>query len=373
MKLIMVSNRLPLTVSEGKQHLKFLPSAGGLVSGLSDYLDSMKDVSLSEFDHLWVGWPGNPISEKNKQAVKEILTRDFKSSPVFIAQNLIDNFYNGFCNKTIWPLFHYYPSQASYEEDEWEAYIKVNELFFQALSELIEPTDKVWIHDYHLMLLPRLLREKYKDLSIGFFLHIPFPVYEIFRLLPRKWQLKIIEGLLGSDLIGFHTHDYTQYFLRCVLSILGYENNMGVIVLEDRIVKAETFPMGINFKKFSSLAASNEIAKEQKNLKKILSDFKIILSIDRLDYTKGIINRLEGYENFLANNPHWHGKAVLMMVVVPSRIGVEHYRIMKRRIDEQVGKINGKFGTISWIPIIYQDKFLPSNKLVALYRESEVA
>jgi trehalose 6-phosphate synthase/phosphatase len=373
MKLIMVSNRLPLTVSEEKQQLKFLPSAGGLVSGLSDYLDSMKDVSLSEFNHLWVGWPGNPISEKNKQAVKEILTRDFKSSPVFIAQNLIDNFYNGFCNKTIWPLFHYYPSQASYEEDEWEAYIKVNELFFQALSELIEPTDKVWIHDYHLMLLPGLLREKYKDLSIGFFLHIPFPVYEIFRLLPRKWQLKIIEGLLGSDLIGFHTHDYTQYFLRCVLSILGYENNMGVIVLEDRIVKAETFPMGINFKKFSSLAASNEIAKEQKNLKKILSDFKIILSIDRLDYTKGIINRLEGYENFLANNPHWHGKAVLMMVVVPSRIGVEHYRIMKRRIDEQVGKINGKFGTISWIPIIYQYKFLPSNQLVALYSASEVA
>jgi trehalose 6-phosphate synthase/phosphatase len=373
MKLILISNRLPITVSEEKQQLKFRPSAGGLVSGLSDYLNSMRDVSLSEFEHLWTGWPGNSISEKNVEEVKEILRRDFKSYPVLIPQGLMDNFYNGFCNKTIWPLFHYFPSQTTYEEDHWSAYLKVNDIFAQAVQELIEPEDIIWVHDYHLMLLPGLLREKYKNLSIGFFLHIPFPVYEVFRLLPRRWQRKILEGLLGADLIGFHTHDYTQYFLRCVLSILGYENSMGKIILEDRMVRAETFPMGINFQKFFDMASSSEVDKEKKNLKKTLSDLKIVLSIDRLDYTKGIINRLEGYENFLANNPQWHGKVVLMMVVVPSRIGVEHYRMMKRQIDEQVGKINGKFGTISWVPIIYQYKFLPLNQLTALYSASDVA
>lgn len=373
MKLILVSNRLPVTVSQEKQQLKFRPSAGGLVSGLSDYLDSMKDVSLAEFEHLWAGWPGNSVSDKNAEAVKEILKRDFKSFPVFIPQALMEDFYNGFCNKTIWPLFHYYPSQTSYEEEHWQAYLAVNELFSQALQELIEPGDLVWVHDYHLMLLPGLLRKKYSQLSIGFFLHIPFPVYEIFRLLPRKWQRKILEGLLGADLIGFHTHDYTQYFLRCVLSVIGYESSLGKITLEDRLVKAETFPMGINFQKFYDLAGSSQVKKEKKNLKKILADFKIILSIDRLDYTKGIINRLEGYENFLTNNPQWQGKVVLMMVVVPSRIGVEHYRLMKRQIDEQVGKINGKFGSVSWTPIIYQYKYLPSNELMALYSASQVA
>ncbi|MDW3229158.1 MAG: bifunctional alpha,alpha-trehalose-phosphate synthase (UDP-forming)/trehalose-phosphatase [Acidobacteriota bacterium] len=373
MRLILISNRLPITVSEEKQQLKFRPSAGGLVSGLSDYLDSMRDVSLTEFEHLWVGWPGNSVSDKNVIKVKKILREDFNSYPVFIPQSLMDNFYNGFCNKTIWPLFHYFPSQTNYEEDQWNAYVRVNELFSRAIQDLIEPDDIIWVHDYHLMLLPKLLRTKHHNISIGFFLHIPFPAYEMFRLLPRKWQRRILEGLLGADLIGFHTHDYTQYFLRCILSILGYEHSMGKINMEDRMVKAETFPMGINFQKFFDMASSSEVAKEKNNLKKMLSNHKVVLSIDRLDYTKGIINRLEGYENFLANNPQWHGKVILMMVVVPSRIGVEHYRMMKRQIDEQVGKINGKFGTISWIPIIYQYKFLPFNQLAALYAASDVA
>ncbi len=373
MKLILISNRLPITVSEEKQKLKFRPSAGGLVSGLSDYLNSMRDVSLTEFEHLWVGWPGNSVSNKNLATVKKTLREDFNSFPVFIPQSLMDNFYNGFCNKTIWPLFHYFPSQTSYEEDQWNAYVKVNELFSQAIQDLIKPDDIIWVHDYHLMLLPQLLRAKHKNISIGFFLHIPFPAYEMFRLLPRKWQRRILEGLLGADLIGFHTHDYTQYFLRCILSILGYEHSMGKLNMEDRMVKAETFPMGINFQKFFDMASSNEVAKEKNNLKNMLSNHKVVLSIDRLDYTKGIINRLEGYENFLANNPKWLGKVVLMMVVVPSRIGVEHYRMMKKQIDEQVGKINGKFGTISWMPIIYQYKFLPFNQLAALYSASDVA
>ena len=373
MKLILISNRLPITVVEEKHQLKFRPSAGGLVTGLSDYLNSMRDMYLSEFDHLWVGWPGNTISESRADETRTILRRDFGSYPVFISQSLMDDFYNGFCNKTIWPLFHYFPSHAIYDEAQWNAYEKVNEIFCQEIQHLIEPGDIVWIHDYHLMLLPRLLRERIKDVNIGFFLHIPFPSYEIFRLLPRRWQAKILEGLLGADLIGFHTHDYTQHFLKCVLLVLGYDNSLGKIWLEDRMAKAETLPMGINFQRFFDMASSNELDKEKIKLGKTFSGLKVILSIDRLDYTKGILNRLEGYEMFLAQNPSWHEKVTLLMVVVPSRIGVEHYRMMKKQIDEQVGKINGKYGSLNWMPIIYQYKFLPFKQLVALYTVSDVA
>ncbi|MBC7363283.1 MAG: bifunctional alpha,alpha-trehalose-phosphate synthase (UDP-forming)/trehalose-phosphatase [Candidatus Aminicenantes bacterium] len=376
MKLIIISNRLPVTVALEKQNIKIRPSAGGLVTGLSDYLNSLKggkDESVFNFKPLWIGWPGEELKDSLADEVRAILQREFNSYPVFIPSGLMDNFYNGFCNKTIWPLFHYFPSHAVFDESQWAAYEKVNEIFFQEISPVVEPGDTVWVHDYHLMLLPQLLRERFKKLTIGFFLHIPFPSYEMFRLLPRRWGIKILEGMLGADLIGFHTHDYTQHFLKCVLSILGYEHSMGKVLLKDRMIKAETIPMGINFKKFYDLASSKEIEKEKTNLKVRLLNQKVILSIDRLDYTKGILNRLESYEVFLSNNPHWHGKVVLMMVVVPSRIGVEHYRMMKRQIDEQVGKINGKFGNLSWMPIIYQYKHLPLKQLVALYSLSDVA
>jgi len=376
MKLIIISNRLPVTVALEKQNIKIRPSAGGLVTGLSDYLNSLKgekDESVFSFKPLWIGWPGEEFKENLAGEVRTILQREFNSYPVFIPSALMDNFYNGFCNKTIWPLFHYFPSHAVFDESQWTAYEKVNELFSQEISPLLEPGDTVWVHDYHLMLLPQLLREKLNNIAIGFFLHIPFPSYEMFRMLPRRWGVKILEGMLGADLIGFHTHDYTQHFLKCVLSILGYEHSMGKVLLKDRMIKAETIPMGINFKKFYDLAASKEIEKEKANLKAKWLDQKVILSIDRLDYTKGILNRLEGYEIFLSNNPHWHGKVVLIMVIVPSRIGVEHYRMMKRQIDEQVGKINGKFGRLNWMPIIYQYKFLPLKQLVALYSLSDVA
>src|SRR6185503_6161203 len=165
----------------------------------------------------------------------------------------------GFCNKTIWPLFHYFTSYTVFRQEYWRDYKKVNEHFCQSLLEVVKPGDTLWIHDYHLMLLPKMLREKNPDLSIGFFLHIPFPSYEIFRILPRDWAKEILEGLLGSDLIGFHTHDYTQYFLKCVLRILGLEHTTGQILLEDRAVKADTFPMGIDFKRFVEIAKSEEV------------------------------------------------------------------------------------------------------------------
>ena len=376
MRLLVVSNRLPITVVEQEGKLVFQESVGGLVSGLSAYLGSLKDSSFTKSEYIWVGWPGISVDRKSKEELEELTAKalsEFRSYPVFLTEGSMDKFYQGFCNKIIWPLFHYFPSYTVYDESFWLHYKCVNKIFCEAVMKVVKPDDVVWIHDYHLMLLPQLLRENMPDISIGFFLHIPFPSFELFRLLPVKWRSEILEGLLGADLIGFHTHDYTQYFLRCVLRILGYEHNMGEIFLRDRVIKAETLPMGIDFQRFYTAASCPEVQKEKEQLVKTLSDFKVVLSIDRLDYTKAIINRLQGYQIFLQKNPQWHRKVILLLVVVPSRIGVEHYQQIKKQIDEFVGKVNGQFGDIGWTPILYQYRFVPFHPLVALYAVSNVA
>ncbi len=237
----------------------------------------------------------------------------------------------------------------------------------------MQPDDVVWIHDYHLMLLPKLLRDRRPSAQIGFFLHIPFPSYELFRLLPMTWRSEILQGLLGADLLGFHTHDYAQYFLRCVLRVLGHEHSAGRILLPDRLVKVDTFPMGIDFQRFHDAAARAQSVGDRTDLWESLKPFKIVLSVDRLDYTKGILNRLEGYRRFLEDNPSWQEKVVLVLVVVPSRVGVEDYQNTKRQIDELVGKINGEFSAVGWTPVFYQYRFLPFEQLTLLYGASHVA
>lgn len=373
MRLLIVSNRLPVTAGAKDGKLVFSESSGGLVSGLSTYIDSLKTSSVIQSDYLWIGWPGAtiPASLQTKMEV-ELLTR-FRAVPVSLSEEAMDKFYHGFCNQTLWGLCHYFPSHVVYNQEFWEQYKQVNQAFCDAVLKLAKPDDVVWVHDYHLMLLPKLLRDKMPRLQIGFFFHIPFPSSEIFRLLPREWRTEILEGMLGADLVGFHTHDYTQYFLRCVSRILGYEHDLGRIHLKDRTVKADTFPMGIDFKHFQQGGQDPEVKAEGEALKKTLAGFKVILSVDRLDYSKGILNRLRGYELFLKNHPEWHEKVVLAAVVVPSRIGVIHYQQMKREIDELVGEVNGKFGSLSWTPILYQYKSLQFPALSALYGASHAA
>jgi len=373
MRLLIISNRLPFTIEEKEGKIEFKESSGGLVTGLSGYLDSLKSSSFTTMEYIWVGWPGGNVKEKHYNEIRKKALSEYNSYPVFISEKDMENFYYGFCNKTIWPLFHCFPVYTVYDEDFWNCYKKINEYFCESLIKILKPDDILWIHDYHLMLLPKFIREKFPDLSIGFFLHIPFPPFEIYRLLPKKWRTEILEGILGADLVGFHTNDYTQDFLKCVLRILGFEHNLGNIRLQDRIIKVDTFPMGIHYKKFFDAANTQEIQKEKENIKKMFEDTKIILSVDRLDYTKGIINRLQGFELFLEKNPQWHNKVTLLLIVVPSRIGVESYQRMKNKIDELVGKINGKFGNIKWTPIQYQFKYLHFENLVALYTASDIA
>jgi trehalose 6-phosphate synthase/phosphatase len=372
-RFLIISNRLPLTVVENEEGFRFQQSVGGLVSGLSAYLDSLRNSSFTKSDYIWIGWPGITVVDSMKEKLKSEALSEFKAYPVFLSEKAMEKFYYGFCNKTIWPLFHYFPSHTIYDEDHWIHYKHVNETFCDVVTEIMKPDDFLWIHDYHLMLLPKLLRERIPKVQIGFFLHIPFPSFEIFRLLPNKWRAEILEGLLGADLIGFHTYEYTQYFLRCTLRILGYEHYMGRVLKNERVVKVDTFPMGIDFQRFHNAASDREVQKEKDELRKTLANSKVILSIDRLDYTKGIVNRLRGYESLLEKNQQWHGNVILVLVVVPSRIGVEHYQQMKRQIDELVGQINGRFASINWTPILYQYKFLPFNPLIALYSVGDVA
>ena len=372
-RIVVVSNRLPFTVVQDGEGFQFNESVGGVATGLRALLTSTQSSLPHESEYLWVGWPGSTIRDEIRNEVKCKALAEFSSCPVFLSEQDVENFYQGFCNETIWPLFHYFPSYARYDEACWEQYRKVNESFSVTLLDTIRPDDTVWIHDYHLMLLPHLLRKALPKIRIGFFLHIPFPQFEIFRLIPRKWRRGILEGLLGADLIGFHTHEYGEYFVRCVQRILGYRHHIGHFTIGERLVKVGIFPMGIDFNKFHDAASQVEVQREKEELQSRLGDSRIILSVDRQDYSKGILHRLQGFEAMLETNPEWRSKVTLIMLVVPSRIGIADYEGMKKRIEELVGKINGRFGNISWTPIIYQYRSLPFQSLAAMYVMSHVA
>lgn len=371
MRLIVISNRLPFTVRDDGEQIRFEESSGGLVTGLSGYLDRQK--ATPGFECLWVGWPGAHVPAGREAEVTAQALEQHQALPVFIPPEEMDRFYHGFCNRTLWPLFHYFPMLAAFEEESWQTYRRVNEAFAEAVLRILKPGDVVWVHDYQLLLLPRLLRRHGAfDVRVGFFLHIPFPSFEIFRLLPSAWRKELLEGMLGADLVGFHTHDYTQYFLRCVYRTLGFEHNLGNIATGDRLVKADTFPLGIDFDKFHAAAASPEAAQERQELERLLDGKRAIFSVDRLDYTKGILHRLRGFEEFLIRHPEWAGQVVFILAVVPSREEEENYRRMKKELDGLVGQINGRFGKVGWTPILYQYRSVPFHTLCALYSLAQV-
>lgn len=370
MRIIIVSNRLPVNITKDnktKQNILH-KSSGGLITSIGAYTEKMTELS-----YLWVGWPG--ITTTNKSEQEEILNQlqSIHCYPVFLTEKEMDKFYLGFCNRTIWPLFHYFPTITSFEKEHFDVYKSVNQKFAKALSNIINPEeDIVWIHDYHLMLLPNIIRQNYPSIPIGFFLHIPFPAYEVFQLLPSKWRVELIEGLLGSDLIGFHTYEYTDNFLRAALRFLNLENNLGIINNKGRLVKIGTHPISIDYLKFSNSTKIETVISKTDEIKKQFYLQKIIFSVDRLDYTKGILNRLLGFEYFLENNPHWREGITLVIVVVPSRIGVYHYQQMKKQIDETIGRINGKFSTVKWTPIVYKYGSLDFETLVSFYNASDI-
>lgn len=349
--------------------LELRESDGGLVSALRCCFDG-SSTSFSEVE--WIG--SAEFSEKywNQYTKGNSLSLPYKVSPIFLDQRVYNKYYNGFCNATLWPLFHYFPSFVEFDQDTFAKYEEVNRIFAEKILAVLQPGDILWIHDYQLMLVAGMVRLARPDATIGFFLHIPFPSYELFRMLHRDWKEKIMDGLLGADLIGFHTHEYVQHFLKTIQMVKGYDHKFRQVLLPDRAVKAEMFPLGIDFEKFHHAIELPEVIAQRDEIRKGLGDKKIIFSVDRLDYTKGITHRLHGFENFLKQHPEWHEQVVFVLVVVPSRQIILKYNERKRMIEEEIGRINGRYSTLSWQPVIYRYSQLSFHELVAMYNIANI-
>ena len=365
-RLIIASNRLPVTITKRAGKVTIQPSPGGLATALRA-LQTEKEV-------VFFGWPGYiPESRNEQKFIESTLKERHNCFPIFLTRREIDKYYYGFANRTLWPLFHYFASYCTFEKSEWETYQHVNQRFFEEIIQDSTGTDTFWVHDYHLMLLPHLLRSYFPRTNIGFFLHIPFPSSEIFRILP--WRNEMLEGMLGSDLVGFHTYEYARHFLSSVLRLLGHENEFGAISIEDRIVMVDNFPMGVDAQNIMLLlqqeSTRSDIKKFQKTLGK--KDRKVILSVDRLDYSKGIPHRLQAFENFLSLYPEWREKLVYIMLCVPSRTKVRDYALLKQEVESLVGKINGRFGNPDWMPIYYLYRSFPFKQLLSLYAIADIA
>ncbi|MCC8165522.1 MAG: bifunctional alpha,alpha-trehalose-phosphate synthase (UDP-forming)/trehalose-phosphatase [Planctomycetes bacterium] len=363
MKYVIISNRLPVTVKRGDSGISFTRSGGGLATGL----DSLE----TDAPKHWIGWCGVHVDDPAERAEIDRRLGDQLLHPVYLSEEQIADYYEGYSNSTIWPLCHYFYSNIVFNDDYRRAYWEVNELFCNEAMKIVEPGDLVWIQDYQLMLLPGMIRERIPDVGIGYFHHIPFPSYELFRCLPER--AAILRGLLGADLVGFHTHDYMRHFISAVYRVLNLECRVDEVQLEDRISETEAFPMGINYPLYHDAITTPEVAAHAEMMRGIAGESKVILSVDRLDYSKGILTRLGSYDAFLESHPEYRGKVTLLMVVVPSRDNVEMYRELKNEIDTQVGALNGKYATIGWTPVHYFYRSFSFDELTAMYHLADVA
>ncbi|KAK5012961.1 alpha,alpha-trehalose-phosphate synthase-like protein subunit [Cryomyces antarcticus] len=366
-RLLLVSNRLPITIKRSEEgHYDFSMSSGGLVSGLSGLSKSTT--------FQWYGWPGLEVPEQEIGDLKAKLKEDYNAVPVMLDDDLADRHYNGFSNSILWPLFHYHPGEITFDESAWSAYTEANRLFAKAIAKDVNDNDLVWVHDYHLMLLPAMLREEIgdtkKNVKLGFFLHTPFPSSEIYRILPVRNE--ILLGVLHCDLIGFHTYDYARHFLSSCARILDLQTTPTGVEFQGKVVTVGAFPIGIDPEKFEEGLKKPKVQERIATLERKFQGVKLIVGVDRLDYIKGVPQKLHALEVFLTEHPEWIGKVVLVQVAVPSRQDVEEYQNLRAVVNELVGRINGKFGTIEFMPIHFMHKSVSFDELIALYAVSDV-
>lgn len=365
-RVVVVSNRLPVTLKRAGNSWQTRKTAGGLAT-------AMQPV-LQQGNGIWIGWSGetSPTDDDKRRAVLEDWSKQNGYFAVDLDHQTAQGFYEGIANQALWPLFHHFPSQVRFNTEDWGAYVRANRIFCDEVLTHLRPNDLVWIHDYHFLLLPQLLREAVPDISIGFFLHVPFPSSSVFRILPKREEL--LRGLLGADYIAFHTHRYLQHFRTSILRLLGLSSQMDRVELGRRTLRLDALPIGIAPEEFNNLLVKNEGTRNKlAELKRRFSYCKIILGVDRLDYTKGIPERLRAYRKFLRDSPEWRGKVVLIQVAVPSREQVPKYGRLRKEVDELIGQINGDWSTPEWSPITYVRRSLPQSELAALYAAADVA
>ena len=363
MKLIIISNRLPVKATKIKGSYRFARSEGGLTTGL----DSL-DMNI---ERHWIGWPGVDAKSDEDQ---ETISRHLKEKnfhPVFLSKKEIKEYYEGYSNSKLWPLCHYFFTLIQHENSHWESYKRVNAMFADAAKKVMEPGDIVWVQDYQLMLLPKMLRDINPNVSIGYFHHIPFPSYELFRVLPERAEL--LSGLLGADLVAFHTYEYMRHFISAAERVLDINFELDEVRLRERVVRVDALPMGINYNLYYDAILNPKVARIAYKLKKDYRDHKIILSVDRLDYSKGILHRLKGFAQFLENNPEYWNRVSLFMIIVPSRDSVESYSGLKTKIDETIGSINGIYSNMNWTPVHYFYHGFSFEELCAMYHVADIA
>jgi trehalose 6-phosphate synthase/phosphatase len=367
-QVIIVSNRLPISVKKEAGKLVFYRSAGGLATGLSGFVNRGQS--------RWIGWPGiasDELSEADRQAITERLAKQ-RCTPVFLTQKQLDAFYNGYSNSVLWPLFHNLGKRLPDETKRrawWQAYRRANRQFTEAVASLAEPGSQVWVHDYQLMLVPQLLRARRPDSTIGYFLHIPFPDVRTFRRLPEA--KKLLRGMLGADLVGFHTPGYVDNFLdNCLAAAIAVSQGREPVV-DGRLVRVSDFPMGIDNDKYAAAIRSRSVKEAARRYRRLYGRRKVIVAVDRLDPSKGLLQRLQAYALLLERYPRLHGRVIFAMVAAPSRTDVPAYRRLAKQLQDLVDEINAKYGTANWQPIDYMNVLQPFEEVTALFQIADVA
>jgi trehalose 6-phosphate synthase/phosphatase len=364
-RLIVVSNRLPLTLRKSDGGWSTERSSGGLASAMNPLLRKRGGD--------WIGWAGSneeEDSESRRKVLEEWAEKD-RCFAVDLPQEVATGFYEGYANQTLWPVFHNFPSLLKFESKAWGAYVEANRIFCEAVVKRYKPNDLLWIHDYHLMLLPQMLRDRLPDAAIGFFLHIPFPSSEIFPVLPRREDL--LEGLLGADLLAFQTHGHLQQFRAALLRVLGMESKIEQVAVGGRPVRLEALPIGIAPEEYTDLLESDKTTAEQ--YAEWVARYrgrKVLLAVDRLDYTKGVIERLRAYAHLLRSSTELKEKLVLIQIAVPTREAIDTYQDLRTEVNRLVGEINGKLGTPEWTPLVYINRSIERTELVGLYKLADV-
>src|SRR5438034_1636986 len=371
-RLIVVSNRLPFALaSTGEDLWTVTPAVGGLVSAI--------EPVLRERGGTWIGWPGIAGEIPKEPLVEATRYAGYKVVPVSLSETERDEFYYGYSNEVIWPLFHDLQNFCNFEPAFWQAYKQVNVRYADAIAQSAQPDDFIWVHDYHLMYVAQALREQSVDRKLSaltFFLHIPSSPYDIFVKLPQ--QQRLLRALLQFDLLGFQTRRDLRNFLQCVRRVIVYakvvpRRELQLIRFEKREIRVGHFPIGIDFTSFEKGARSDTVEQRAQRLRVSFPGFQLILGSDRLDYSKGIPERLRAFRTALERHPELRGRAVLIQVVVPSRVEIPRYHEFKQRIDRLVGDINGRFSTSNWLPVQYHFRCLDHDDLLAHYRGCDIA
>lgn len=362
-RVLIAANRLPVTATLGPDGIAFAPSSGGLATALGRIHQARGG--------LWIGSPGiasDQLDGAGWDDLVETLGRD-RLIPIAISGEESQRFYDGFSNSFIWPILHSFTGRQPADTDDWETYRAINQRFADAIVAWYRPGDQIWIHDFHLFLVPEMLRAALPDAAIGFFLHVPFPTADVFRTLPGRSEM--LRGLLGSTLIGFHTASYLRFFASAVAEILDLPTEIDRIVLDDREVRLGVFPIGIDARDFEAVAAEPVV---DELVREIRGDgsARIMVAVDRMDYTKGIPRRLLAFERLLARYPELHERVRLVNLAVPTREAVPAYQDFRQEVDRLVGRINGRFSTPRWTPIHYLFRSVDRQGLAALYRAADV-